>query len=869
MKFLMTMLLMPLMALAGEVAVTSVTAQQRYPWNGLVDIVVEIQGAAEDTLVTECTFTATNSVTKAAIPVLHVTRNGADAGSGNVWTRKFIWDATADVGAVKIGDVTLAVNAKPMGVQLWADGPYWAECNVGATKPEEYGYYFWWGDTIGYKRNSANNGWVSVKDGSSFSFSSGNCSTDNKDNSQLQSMGYIDSTGNLVAKYDAATAHLGASWRMPTDAEFSALIGNCTTTWTTRNGVYGRLVTGKDVYSSKSIFLPAAGIGGDFSLYELGSYGLYWSSSPALDNFDSARFLQLSSGNFCSDDFFRYCGRSVRPLRAFANAGGNLNVSDSAMTMHLSLDTRIGSRESPEEGVDIRYDASWYVGGVSVTVEDNGTVVISGLSGDFAWLPNDDGMHTLKLSIFDGSGSIVGLETAELFVVMGRRSITYVNLHGATHMNPETYQEGTAVNFTPPSGRTGYAFTGWTPAAITADMTGAQTVTAGWRANTYQIVYDANGGSGTMSATDCEYDKEGEVAANGFTRTGYVFKGWAMESNGEVVYEPGAKLMNLTAIAGGTVKFYAVWAWTAPTESISLSGIEARQRYPWNGLVDIIVTMQGAAEDVVEAECVFVATNSATKAAIPVAHITQNGDDVASSGVVTRKFIWDAKVDVGAVKIDDVALTVDVELPYVQLWKDGPCWAKCNVGATKPEECGYYFWWGDTVGYKYYASGNQWTSGWISVKDSTSHLFSGCPTYGKDNSRLQSAGYIDATGNLVATHDAATAHLGASWRMPTGAEFVALIKSCDTEWTTRNGVAGCLVTGKGDYASKSIFLPAAGYGYSDTYGDRGMEGYYWSSTPCSNFDEAGFQHFDSKGSSPLAFFRYFGMSVRPVRRSAK
>ena len=41
------------------------------------------------------------------------------------------------------------------GVQLWENGPYWAECNVGATKPEEYGYYFWWGDTVGYARNDS------------------------------------------------------------------------------------------------------------------------------------------------------------------------------------------------------------------------------------------------------------------------------------------------------------------------------------------------------------------------------------------------------------------------------------------------------------------------------------------------------------------------------------------------------------------------------------------------------------------------------------------------------------------------------------------------------------------------------------------
>ena len=44
---------------------------------------------------------------------------------------------------------------------------------------------------------------------------------------------------------------------MPTDAEFAALLDNCTTEWITTNGVSGRLVTGKGAYADKSIFLPA------------------------------------------------------------------------------------------------------------------------------------------------------------------------------------------------------------------------------------------------------------------------------------------------------------------------------------------------------------------------------------------------------------------------------------------------------------------------------------------------------------------------------------------------------------------------------------------------------------------------------------
>ena len=202
------------------------------------------------------------------------------------------------------------------GVQLWEGGPYWAECNVGATKPEEYGYYFWWGDTVGYKRE--NDKWVAT-DGSSsnFSFSSGNTPTYNKGIATLQSEGWITADGVLAPAHDAARVHWGGEWRMPTDAEISALIDNCTTTWITTNGVSGRLVTGKGNYANRSIFLPAAGHGDDSRLCYPGSYGSYWSSTPNSGYSGDAWRLGFGSV-FRRDLSDRYYGLSVRPVRGFA-----------------------------------------------------------------------------------------------------------------------------------------------------------------------------------------------------------------------------------------------------------------------------------------------------------------------------------------------------------------------------------------------------------------------------------------------------------------------------------------------------------------------------------------------------------------------
>ena len=211
------------------------------------------------------------------------------------------------------------------GVQLWENGPYWAECNVGATKPEEYGYYFWWGDTVGYKPSGGmlndyyyyDVTWVSSKGErmTNSPFTESSCPTCGKSSSALLSAGYIDSTGNLAPEHDAATVHLGSPWRMPTNDEIGALINNCTTTWTTKNGVYGRLITGKGTYSDKSIFLPAAGSGLGSSLYYADSRGYYWSSAP---DSDDAWCLYFKSGNFRQYGDDRYFGQPVRPVRDFA-----------------------------------------------------------------------------------------------------------------------------------------------------------------------------------------------------------------------------------------------------------------------------------------------------------------------------------------------------------------------------------------------------------------------------------------------------------------------------------------------------------------------------------------------------------------------
>jgi len=127
--------------------------------------------------------------------------------------------------------------------------------------------------------------------------------------------------------------------------------------------------------------------------------------------------------------------------------------------------------------------------------------------------------------------------------------------------------------------RTGYTFLGWSEnqnatiptteagQSINITGTGGRTVTlyAIWQTNTYSVKYNANGGSGTMANIVHTYDIARNLTANAFTRTGYLFIGWATSNSRIVAYDDQASATNLTFTNGAVVELYAVWEEIMPT----------------------------------------------------------------------------------------------------------------------------------------------------------------------------------------------------------------------------------------------------------------------------------------------------------------
>ena len=182
----------------------------------------------------------------------------------------------------------------------------WATCNVGATKPEEYGSYYAWGETEP----------KTTYDWSTYKWCNGSWNNFTKYNTR-SSFGTVDNQTVLELADDAAAVNWGVAWRIPTDGEWGELLDECTWEWKNayKGTTAGYLVTSKT--NGNSIFLPAAGyrINGGLSL--AGNDGYYWSSSLNPDYPSDPRcawYVSFDSGSVFRGNSSRCCGQSVRAV---------------------------------------------------------------------------------------------------------------------------------------------------------------------------------------------------------------------------------------------------------------------------------------------------------------------------------------------------------------------------------------------------------------------------------------------------------------------------------------------------------------------------------------------------------------------------
>lgn len=206
--------------------------------------------------------------------------------------------------------IEVEITSFHSGGEKWVNlglpsGILWATCNVGANNPEEYGDYFAWAETqpksvySGYNyiyyifENTWHYGYTKYCPNSDYGYNN-----------------YTDNLTILQPCDDAAAANYGG--RTPTEMEWRELRDNCTSTWTTLNGINGQCLTGPN---GNSIFLPNAGYRYEGELRNVGIMGQYWSSSLNINDPQTA-WEYTDSGNDYIYQASRPNGLSVRAVHS-------------------------------------------------------------------------------------------------------------------------------------------------------------------------------------------------------------------------------------------------------------------------------------------------------------------------------------------------------------------------------------------------------------------------------------------------------------------------------------------------------------------------------------------------------------------------
>ena len=811
-----------------------------------------------------------------------------------VTVRRSAWGVLNGMGAVP--------EAIDMGLSV-----KWASFNLGSTRPEEYGDYFAWG-AIEPLYDSLNP--LLWKDGVGLGYSWESCSYTglffdanihdylikiSKYNTD-SSYGPVDNKITLELEDDAAHVNLGGSWRMPTQEECNELIDNCTTVWTSQNGVYGRKFTSK--INGNSIFLPAAGYWEYTGLFYVGTRGDYWSSSLHTDSPEWAYPIYFGEDDIYGNFFRRHQGQSIRPV---TDKGVRVSVTGITLNMSsltLSVDEMVDISASVTPSNATQKDVIWSSSDTSVA-----TVSLEGVVTAVA-----PGIATIIATTHDGGFTAtckVTVSAKAEWVDLGLPSgIKWASCNlGAT--KPEEYGDYFAWGEIEPYYETGYA-QAESPVWKPGKENGYEKLSSRWYTEGVGMTgYSLEKGKVVLDPEDdaahvmlgedwripswAEVEELGQLCSREQVEQNGVKGVRVTGPNGNSIFFPltGKRAGVDLLYSGETSSYWANsllygeyahlfnllnpwtvgWNWyygasirpvfgspLVPVESVGLGDTEIKMSIGETFELKVSIVPENATFKKVEWDIDG-----------QVVSIKEEEDGYCITGkTLGTGTIYFYSCDGG--KVAKCKVTVTAKAEWVDLGlPSGVKWATCNLGATKPEEYGDYFAWGETS--PYYESGYAQSDSpvWRRIPWSGQSYYN-TGGYGADSYMYYNSSegdrYADKTF-LDLEDDAAHVMFGDEWRIPSWAEMSELRNKCTWELTMVNGSIGCKVTGPN---GNSIFLPAAGdrSGMDKYY--SGNDGLYWTSTryPTSERRAVGLD-FDIDGVNKVTgYYRYYGFTIRPV-----
>ena len=712
-------------------------------------------------------------------------------------------------------------------------GIKWASFNLGASKPEEYGFYYAWGEIlpkVDYRSNTYKFGWS--EDGTGFSKYS---RTDG-----IVEMGLSD---------DAANANLGRRWRIPTLVEQEELRDNCTWTWTTYNGVDGYLITSN--INQNSIFLPAAGQKNGNSFDYVGAETIYW--SPTLDKsyyMTRARGLDAEPTKIVWGWFYRYRGQPIRPVfDGNAVLVENISLDKTQLEIPLGGYTVLNAIFSPQNSTCQR--VCWASSDNSiVTVSSSGAITGLALGEAIITATSEDGGFSAQCRITVNKPSLTDDELVDL----GLPSGILWSSHNLGADKPEGFGDYYAWGET--ETKQDYSWETYKWCDGTAESINKY-VTHGADIYNLEIEDDAafvNPRGKWRIPTIQEWREIKEYCTWIWTTINGV-NGDLVTSkiNGNCIFIPAAGNYNGRELVDeGSNPFY----WSSSLDNWHITGsqcysktyssysrsngLSIRPVYgETSGYSYVPVSSFAINEDHVDLYIrsgqyltVTIAPENASNKTVFWESANESIATVSSSGLVTG-------VTAGSTIIK--AKTLDGELLSscgITVWPNSPMpvpdivdlglsvkWAVCNLGATKPEEEGNRYAWGeiktkgeeDVTNLRNYAYNNyssyvktefswgtyKWSMGAPHTLTKYSFVYFG-ETYGYN-------GFVDGKSGLDQGDDAVYVNLGGKWRTPGYGEFEELKKNCTWEWIEDyqgTGVSGYMATSTvPGFTDKSIFFP--------------------------------------------------------------
>ena len=767
----------------------------------------------------------------------------------------------------------------------------WATCNIGASKPEDPGDYYAWGEI----QTKSSYSWDNYKY-SNYIYSSGSSHynlTKYCSDSAYGNDAYTDDKTILDSSDDVAHMTWGGCWRMPTNDEFVELANadNCTWMDTTLNGVNGVVITSKiPGFEGNSIFLPLTGYYLGSKVFSKSYIARFWSSTLNVESPDHSHYLEFKTrydNHYLYINYEdRYCGQSVRPVcpsEDYLKYRKIMSIEMSQNEVNLMVDDSIHLFAVPKNsmGDPIAADVKWSSSNKRVAkVLSTGTIVTVGVGTCIITASIGDLQSSCSVIVVPDNYEYVDLGLSVKWAtrnVGARKTEEY----GVYYMWGEIGPYSCYSDYTPNS-----KYKNKTILDLEDDVAHMKWGNE-WRMPTIEEFNELrNTDNCTWSWTTQNGVKGYMVSSN---KAGYedcsIFLPAAGEMRDDRLRDLGSDCYYWSSTHDVKMEdFYALCLHNKQSSwNYCYHGMSVRPVCPnesWKGITSVVLDEKDlsiSVGDSYKLNAVLYSDDidySSFGWNIPILWFSDDESVVTidndgtihgiAKGTTTVTAICDGFTSSCTVSVFDGYIYVDLGLSVK--------WAILNIGAESPEAYGDYFAWGETE--PYYEPGYSlfkspvWKDGksdgytWLNYrycKGSNITFTKYC-----DDSEYGYNGFTDNKTTLAPGDDVAHVKWGGDWRMPTQDEFNELIEKCTWTWTTKNGVKGWEVTCRND-SSRSIFLPAAGYCSGTYLSGVGSRGYYWSSSLYTGTPRYAWGlSFDSSDVGASSSSRYFGQSVRPV-----